>query len=75
MVLEWAAQQNRILLTHDVRTITKFAYDRVRQELKMPGVVEVKRKASIEKIVEDIFILIETGKPEDIENQVIYIPL
>lgn len=24
-VLEWAAQENRILLTHDVTTITKYA--------------------------------------------------
>jgi len=28
--LEWAAQQGRILLTHDVSTITHYAYDRVR---------------------------------------------
>ena len=27
-VLEWAAQDNRILLTHDVTTITKYAYER-----------------------------------------------
>ena len=28
-VLEWAARERRVLLTHDVRTITKFAYERV----------------------------------------------
>ena len=28
-VLEWAAQEGRILLTHDVATITRYAYDRV----------------------------------------------
>ena len=28
-VLEWCARENRIFLTHDVRTITKFAYDRL----------------------------------------------
>lgn len=26
-VLEWAAQENRILLTHDVATITHYAYE------------------------------------------------
>ncbi|MEA5602764.1 DUF5615 family PIN-like protein [Nostoc sp. UHCC 0252] len=30
-VLDWAAQEGRILLTHDVSTITRYAYDRVRQ--------------------------------------------
>ena len=29
-VLAWAAQEGRILLTHDVSTITRYAYERVR---------------------------------------------
>lgn len=29
-MLAWAAEQQRILLTHDVATITVFAYERVR---------------------------------------------
>ncbi len=28
-VLEWAAQEGRVLLTHDVATITQYAYERV----------------------------------------------
>ena len=28
-VLEWAAKENRILLSHDVATITKYAYERI----------------------------------------------
>ncbi len=28
-VLEWAAETGRLLLTHDVSTITKYAYQRV----------------------------------------------
>lgn len=26
-ILEWAAQEGRVLLTHDVATITRYAYD------------------------------------------------
>lgn len=29
-VLEWAAGQGRVLLTHDVTTLTRHAYDRAR---------------------------------------------
>jgi len=36
-VLVWAAQDNRLLLTHDVQTIIQYAYARVRQGEKMPG--------------------------------------
>ena len=42
-ILEWAAQQQRILLTHDVTTVTKYADERVKQGLPMSGVFEVKR--------------------------------
>ena len=37
-VLEWAAQEGRILLTHDVQTITRYAYERVETGQAMPGV-------------------------------------
>jgi len=35
-VLEWAANERRILLTHDVNTLTAFAYERVALGLPMP---------------------------------------
>lgn len=37
-VLAWAAQETRILLTHDVGTITRYAYERIAREQSMPGV-------------------------------------
>ena len=40
-ILEWAASEGRILLTYDVATVTRYAYDRVDLSLSMPGVVEV----------------------------------
>jgi predicted nuclease of predicted toxin-antitoxin system len=40
-ILAWAANEDRILLTHDVATITTYAYEQVRNGLLMPGVVEV----------------------------------
>jgi predicted nuclease of predicted toxin-antitoxin system len=38
-VLEWAAGHQRVLLTHDVATITAFAYERVRAGKPMPGII------------------------------------
>lgn len=73
-VLAWAAEHQRLLLTHDVRTMTGFAYERVKAGLPMPGVVEVNDDASIGEVVEAILVLVTAGLPEDIENQVIYLP-
>jgi hypothetical protein len=42
-VLAWAAQEGRVLLTHDVSAITHYAYERVREGKPMPGVFEVSR--------------------------------
>ena len=41
VVLEWAAHQERIVLTHDVRTLVRDAYERIEQGLPMPGVILV----------------------------------
>ena len=37
-ILEWAALQDRVLLTHDRRTIPPFTYARVATGQRMPGV-------------------------------------
>lgn len=73
-VLEWATQDNRILLTHDVQTMTKFAYERVAANQKMLGVFEVKRNAPIANIVDDLLLVIDYSDPEEWENQVKYLP-
>lgn len=74
-ILEWAAQENRILLTHDVSTITHYAYERVRAGKPMPGVFEVGRRAPIGVAIEDILLLAECSLEGEWENQVRYLPL
>lgn len=74
-VLEWAAQEGRILLTHDVKTITKFAYARIEQGLPMPGVVEVNSYLDIGQVIEDLVLFIECSLENEWEGQVIFLPL
>ncbi len=74
-ILAWAAQENRILLTHDVATITRFAYERVTQGLSMPGVIEVSTDARTGQVIEDILILIECGLEGELAGQIQYLPL
>ena len=75
LVLEWAAEHNRILLTHDVSTITAFAYRRLMKGDQMPGVFEVNRSLSIRVAIEDILLLTECSVPGEWEGQVRYLPL
>ena len=74
-VLEWAAQAERILLTHDVTTITRYAFERIKSSKPMPGVFEVNRMGPIGVAIEDILLIAECSLPGEWEGQVRYLPL
>jgi predicted nuclease of predicted toxin-antitoxin system len=75
VVLEWAAQENRVLLTHDRNTITKFAYERVAAGKPMPGVIEVDRSVPMSVAIDDILLLAVLSDNGEWEGQIIYLPL
>jgi hypothetical protein len=74
-VLEWAAQQGRIVVSHDVSTLTKHAYDRVAAGLAMPGVFEVPNTLSIGPAIDDLLLVVECSFESEWEGQVRYLPL
>lgn len=74
-ILQWAATENRILLSHDVATITKYAYERVEAGLPMPGVFEVGHAVPIAVAIDDILLIAEFSLEDEWEGQVIYLPL
>lgn len=75
VVLTWAANTGRVLLTHDVRTITKYAYERVAAGQPMPGVFEVSRAVAVGVAIEDIVLIIDYSLEDEWEGQVRYLPL
>lgn len=74
-VLEWAASEGRVLLTHDVSTITRLAYERIEDGLAMPGVFELAYDISVGVAVEEILLLAECSLEGEWEGQVRYLPL
>lgn len=74
-VLAWAAEEDRILLTHDAKTITHYAYERVAAGQRMPGVVEVRRSVPVGLVIEDLLLLVECSVEGEWEGQVLYLPL
>lgn len=73
--LEWAANENRVLLTHDVATITKYAYERVSAGKSMSGVIEVNRRVPLGVAIEEILYVAEISDHGELEGQIIYLPL
>ena len=74
-VLEWAAQQGRVLFTHDVSTMTGLAFERVLSGKRMPGVFEVSREVPVSLAIEDLLLIAKCSLEGEWEGQVRYLPL
>lgn len=75
IILEWCANDQRVLVSHDVSTITKHAYERVSAGKSMPGVFEVPREMPVGEAIEDILLLVEYSLDGEWEGQIRYLPL
>lgn len=74
-LLEWTAQNNRVLLTHDVTTITAEAYKRLEAGKFMAGVIEVRLSSGIGRAIDDILTIAGAMTAEELEGQIFYVPL
>src|SRR4051812_2005289 len=74
-VLAFAAEQRLIILTHDLRTMPKHAYDRVHAGLRMPGVIALSDSCPIGKAIEELSLTIECSVPDELDNLILYLPL
>src|SRR5437773_1001403 len=75
VLLDWAARENRIMLTHDASTMKDFAYNRVRRGLSMPGVFVVGQDVSIRVAIDQISTIAGASFEGEWEGQVRYLPL
>lgn len=75
VLLDWAALSGKILLTHDVNTVTKFANERLRNLLPMPGVIIVPEQMEIGPALDELEVVLLCCNAADFENQILYLPL
>jgi len=74
-VLEWAAGEGRVLLTHDFATMSDFAYERVANGLRMPGVFMVPTDMGIATAINELILVAEASLDDEWEGRVLYLPL
>ena len=75
VILDWAAAEKRVLVSHDISTLIAHAYLRVSREQPMPGVLEVPRGVSIRQAIEELQLLAECAEPSEVQNHVLFLPL
>jgi predicted nuclease of predicted toxin-antitoxin system len=75
VVLEFAAQHNLILLTHDERTMSNDAFARLAAGLSFPGVIVVSQDLPIKSVIDDLLIIAGASEPHEWVDQVRRLPL
>lgn len=75
LILNWAAQNNRTLLTHDKKTMTKYAEQLLIRGEPMAGVIFVPECLSIGRAIDDLHIFIECCSQSEMHNRTEHLPL
>jgi hypothetical protein len=73
-VLAWAAGEERLLLTHDRKTIPGFAVQRIQCGERMPGVVVVAKIGPLLVAIDAILLLNGASLPGEWEGQILTVP-
>jgi Domain of unknown function (DUF5615) len=74
-ILAWAAQERRILLTHDVRTMPMYAAERLRERQAMPGLVLVPQSLPIGRAIDDLLLIAQCSQEDEYEGMILRLPL
>jgi hypothetical protein len=74
-VLEWAAENNRVVLSHDVNTLAGVAWERVGQGLPLTGVIFAGRNVGIGAAIDDLCLIAGCFEPHEIRGQIWFLPL
>ncbi len=74
-VLAWAADEHRVVLSHDVATLSKYAIERLESGQPMAGLFLVGYNASLGTVVEDVVLLAMCSQEGEWQGQIVFLPL
>ena len=74
-VLRWAAEQGRIVLTHDLASMPYYGEQRVTEGHPMPGIIAVRRNLPYSAVIEELLLIEHCMEPAELDLQSIYLPL
>ncbi|MEQ8964084.1 MAG: DUF5615 family PIN-like protein [Coleofasciculus sp. C2-GNP5-27] len=74
-ILDWAAANNRIVLTHDRATMPNFAYERLTRGEEMSGLFVVHDRMPIRQVIDELLLLVDCSQQSEWKGIVLYLPL
>jgi len=75
LLLEWAAGEGRVVMTHDFQTMIGYAYDRVKAGLPMPGVFAVQEGCPTRLAIDELLIMILCSDDDEWNDRVVHVPI
>jgi predicted nuclease of predicted toxin-antitoxin system len=75
VILEWAASENRILITFDLATMIAEAIQRINRGPSMPGLICPDRSINRQDLADQMEMIVRCCKASEIESLVFYLPL
>ena len=74
-LLAWAAEQERVVITHDRRTMPYHATSRIARAEKIAGLIIVSRQLPVSRVIDDLEIIVSCSDMVEWENVVKHLPL
>ena len=73
-LLIWAAQEGRVIITHDRRTMPVHAADLMSEGKNIVGLFVVPRRLPLHQVIEDLELMIACSENDEWVNVIRYLP-
>jgi predicted nuclease of predicted toxin-antitoxin system len=75
VILEWAASQNRIVITQDHSTMIAAARNRITAGLPMPGLFVLRQRTTIRQAIDALLLVDGCSEQHEWQNRIEFLPL
>ncbi len=73
-ILLWAEREDRILISHDLRTLPAFLADHLRAGHRSPGLFLIRHGASLREVVDFLVLVAHASEPWEWADRCQFIP-
>jgi hypothetical protein len=73
-LLAWAVEHERVVITHDRRTMPYHASIRIAKSEKMAGIIIVSRQLAVSQVIDDLEIIVSCSNMAEWENVIKHLP-
>ena len=74
-LLKWAVQSDRVMLTHDIKTMAPDAKQLLLRGESIAGLIAVPQTMSIGRAIDDLELVIACHSQEEFRDRIQYLPL